>query len=248
VAVLAYHAVADLGDDPLRRWGVAPERFAEQLDGLAGAGWTFIDLETFLGAMDGKLSLPRRALLVTFDDAYADLLSAGAPILEQRRIPAVVFAVSGLVGGVNEWARAEAAPQALLDRDGLLQAAARGIAVGSHARTHRRLPDVLPAELSEELRGSAEELEELGLPRPQALAYPYGEWSPEVARAAHDAGYEAAFAIHPGLAKRSSNRYAIPRIEVFDSDTSRTLRQKIAVADWPAAARSRLLRALGARL
>jgi glycosyltransferase involved in cell wall biosynthesis/peptidoglycan/xylan/chitin deacetylase (PgdA/CDA1 family) len=247
VVVLAYHAVADLADDPLRRWGVPPRSFAEQLDGLKAAGWTFIDLDTFLRGMDGHEPLPRRAAFVTFDDAYVDVLTEGAPILEQRGIPAVAFAVAGLVGGVNEWARPGARPQALLDADGLRSLASNGIAVGSHAKTHRRLPEVPEAELDHELRDSADALESLNLPRPTVLAYPYGEWDAGVARAAHEAGYAAAFAIHPGIADRTSNRYALPRIEVFDSDTSRTLRLKIATVGWPKRIRDRLLRAAGAR-
>lgn len=245
--VLAYHAVADLGDDPLRRWGVPPRRFAEQLDGLRAAGWTFVDLEAFLRGIQGKEPLPRRAALVTFDDAYADVLSEGVPILEQRGIPAVAFAVAGLVGGVNEWSRADARRQALLDAEGLQALIAGGVVVGSHAKTHRRLPTVPQDELADEMRGSADALEALGLPRPTVLAYPYGEWDAGVARAAHEAGYAAAFAIHPGVADRVSNRYALPRIEVFDDDTSRTLRLKIAVAGWPERLRTRVLRAVGAR-
>jgi peptidoglycan/xylan/chitin deacetylase (PgdA/CDA1 family)/GT2 family glycosyltransferase len=247
VAVLAYHAVADLGDDPLRRWGVPPERLAAQLDGLASAGWTFIDLDAFLRAMDGEGRLPERAILVTFDDAYADLLAAGAPLLEERGVPAVVFAVAGLVGGASDWTRPEARRQRLLDAAGLRAVAAAGIEVGSHSRTHRRLPEVPAEQLEEEVRGSADELEALGLPRPRVLAYPYGEWSPAVAREVHEAGYEAAFAINPGIAGRLSNRFALPRIEVFDDDTSRTLRLKILAAEWPERLRARLLRAVGAR-
>jgi hypothetical protein len=68
-----------------------------------------------------------------------------------------------------------------------------------------------------------------------------------VASAAHEAGYEAAFAINPGMAGRLSNRFALPRIEVFDDDTSRTLRLKILASEWPPGLRARLLRAVGAR-
>ena len=245
--VLAYHAVSDLGDDPLRRWGVSPERFAEQLDGLARAGWTFIDLEALLRAMRGEERLPEKALLVTFDDAFADLLSDGCPVLEERDVPALVFAVAGLLGGVNEWSRSDGKRRPLLDAGGLRAVAQRGVEVGSHGMTHARLPEVSAEELERELRASADALEGLGLPRPRAFAYPYGEWSPEVAKHAHDAGYEAAFAIDPGRVERLSNRYALPRIEVLDTDTSATLRVKIATADWPDRRRAWLLRRMSTR-
>ncbi len=100
VVVLAFHAVSDLASDPvLAEYGVPPARFAEHLDALARRGRRFIDLETLLAALDGRAELPERAVLVSFDDAYVDLLSAGCPILEERSIPAVAFAVAGLTGG-----------------------------------------------------------------------------------------------------------------------------------------------------
>jgi GT2 family glycosyltransferase/peptidoglycan/xylan/chitin deacetylase (PgdA/CDA1 family) len=247
--VLAYHAVADLSDDPvLAEYGVPSGRLAEQLDGLARRGWTFVDLDAVLRALAGEQHLPPRAMLVTFDDAYADFLSAGCPLLAERRIPAVVFAVAGHVGGTNEWDRHLGAGElALLDAEGLRAVAAQGIEIGSHAMTHRPLPSLPPEELDGELRGSASALEALGLPRPRVLAYPYGEWTPEVAAGARTAGYAAAFTVRPGLVERGADRHALPRIEILASDTLRTLRVKLATARWPDRPRTRLLRLLGTR-
>jgi peptidoglycan/xylan/chitin deacetylase (PgdA/CDA1 family) len=195
----------------------------------------------------GEQRLPDRAALVTFDDAYVDLLLDGCPVVEPRQLPAVTFAVAGSVGGTNDWRREGAVELGLLDAEGLREVSRHGIEVGSHCMTHRQLPKVPTEELEGELRGSAETLEELGLPRPRALAYPHGEWSNEVAVAVFKAGYEAAFTVTPGLAQRSSNRYALPRIEVLASDTTRSLRIKIATARWPQPLRTRLLRYLGTR-
>lgn len=245
--VLAYHAVGDLSGDLLQEYAVPAERLAEQLDDLARRGHTFIDLETLLRALRGEERLPPKAVLVTFDDAYVDLLREGCPVLEARGIPAVVFAVAGSLGGSNDWRREGARELPLLDAAGLKEAAARGVEVGSHCMTHRQLPKVPAEELDRELRGSAEALERAGLPRPRALAYPHGEWSNEVAAAVHRAGYEAAFTVTPGRAARASNRYALPRIEVLASDTPKTIRVKVATAEWPKELRVRLLRRLGTR-
>jgi glycosyltransferase involved in cell wall biosynthesis/peptidoglycan/xylan/chitin deacetylase (PgdA/CDA1 family) len=245
--VLAYHAIGDLPGDPLQEYAVPAERLAEQLDDFARRGHAFIDLETLLKALRGEEQLPPKAVLVTFDDAYVDLLREGCPVLEARGIPAVVFAVAGSLGGTNDWRREGAKELQLLDARGLKDAAARGIEVGSHCMTHRQLPKVPVEELDQELRGSAETLERAGLPRPRALAYPHGEWSNEVATAVDAAGYEAAFTVAPGRAARASNRYALPRIEVLAGDTPKTIRVKVATAAWPEKLRVRLLRRLGTR-
>ncbi|MGN6203172.1 MAG: polysaccharide deacetylase family protein [Solirubrobacterales bacterium] len=245
--VLGYHAVDDLPGDPFEEYAVSAEKLAAQLDDFRSRGWEFVDLETLLKALRGEEKLPAKAMLITFDDAYADLLARGLPVLEERGVPAVVFAVAGSVGGVNEWRREGARELPLLDAEGLRKLSERGVEVGSHCLTHRQLPKVPAEELERELDGSAEELERLGLPRPRALAYPHGEWSNEVAAAVFRAGYEAAFTVEPGRATRAGNRFALPRIEVLASDTPLTIRVKIATAAWPSPVRSRILRYLGTR-
>ena len=153
--VLAYHAVEDLSDEPrLAQYGVPANRLTEQLDFLRRRGATFVDLTAVLEALRGERRLPRRALLLSFDDAYVSVLTAAAPILSARRIPAVVFAISDRIGRTNEWDRAlRLRERPLLDADGLRAVAEHGVEVGSHAATHRRLTEIPTGELSVELAG-----------------------------------------------------------------------------------------------
>ncbi len=211
----------DLDDEPvIGKFSVAPARFAEHLDTLIRRGWTFVDLDAVLASMDGERALPDRAVLLTFDDAYADLLDVVCPMLEERGIPAVAFAVTDRVGGTNVWDNENGAQTLeLLDADGLRQIAARGIEIGSHTASHPHLPQVPPDQLDAEVVASADRLESLGLPRPRAFSYPYGLWTPEVAEAVKDAGYEIAFAVDRGAVQNGCNRYALPRTAVHSTDT-----------------------------
>jgi peptidoglycan/xylan/chitin deacetylase (PgdA/CDA1 family) len=247
--ILAYHAVADLAADPvLAEYGVPPALFAAQLDDLTRHGWEFVDLDAVLAALGDGAALPRRALLLTFDDAYTDLLEVACPLLQARGIPAVVFAVAGRVGGGNTWDQAKgAAPLSLLDAEGLRAVAALGVEVGSHTATHRSLPSLEEAELSAELAGSAATLEGLGLARPRAFSYPYGAAADAVVAAVREAGYEVAFTTAWGE-PRGADRHLLPRTEVHASDTPRKLRLKLAAAGWPRLVRDGFLTVAGVRL
>jgi GT2 family glycosyltransferase/peptidoglycan/xylan/chitin deacetylase (PgdA/CDA1 family) len=247
--VLAFHAVADLGDDPvLAEYGVPARRFAAHLDRLSRRGWRFIDLDTLLAALDGRARLPRRALLVSFDDAYVDLLEVAAPLLAERGIPAVAFAVAGLTGGLNEWDRPLGArPLRLLDAAGLRALPETDIEVGSHGMEHRPLARLGPERARREVEDSAAALAALGLPRPRAFSYPHGEWSEAVAGAVAEAGYRCAFTVTPGRVERGADRRALPRVEVLASDTPARLALKLATAGWPRRWRAPLLRLAGAR-
>ncbi len=234
VMVLGYHAIAELDDEVIGRFSVPPARFAEHLDTLLRRGWTFVDLDAVLASLKGERALPSRAVLLTFDDAYADLLHVVCPILEQRRIPAVAFAVADRVGETNLWDNGNGAQTLdLLDADGLREIAARGVEIGSHTATHPHLPEVPADRLEAEVVGSADELESLGLPRPRAFSYPYGLWDREVARAVRDAGYELAFAVERGVVENGCDRYSLPRTAVHADDTGLKLHLKLASAEWP---------------
>lgn len=235
LAVLLYHAIADLEDDPLlARYSVPPDRFAEHLDYLGKRGWAFVSLEQVLAAFDRGHPLPPRAVLVTFDDAYADLRHTAGPALSRRGIPALAFAVAGQIGGTNVWdSRNGATELDLLDADGLREVSGQGIEIGAHTVTHRPLTEVPVGELEEELAGAARLLEGAGVPRPRAFAYPYGHWDSRVADAVAEAGYEIAFSVDRGAVWNAANRYALPRIAVHADDSGRGLHMKLTASTLP---------------
>jgi len=75
----------------------------------------------------------------------------------------------------------------------------RGVTFGSHTLTHRRLTDLPEEQWRRELAESKRLLEE-GLGRPvETLAYPYGDFSPEIGQAALEIGYRLCFSTRPGL-------------------------------------------------
>lgn len=248
--ILAYHAIADLRDDPvLAEYGVPPQLFAAQLDGLTAHGWEFVDLDAVLAWLAGEGDLPRRAALVSFDDAYTDLLEVAASLLAERGIPAVVFAVAGHLGGANDWDHHKgAANLRLLEPGDLAAVAASGIEVGAHTLTHRPLPEVPADELEGETVEAADRIEATGVPRPRAFSFPYGRWDPGVATAVREAGYEVSFTTAWGEPKPGGDLYTVPRVEIHASDTPRKLRLKLALAGWPGLLRDGLLTLAGVRL
>jgi peptidoglycan/xylan/chitin deacetylase (PgdA/CDA1 family) len=248
LVVLGYHAIADHRDDAvLAKWSVLPELFAAQLDALAAAGWSFVGLDAVYAALAGGRDLPRRALVLSFDDAYADLVSEALPVMARHGAPGVVFVVAGKVGATNSWDHEQGTKSVdLLDTAGLQAAVAGGFEVGSHTMAHRPLGRVPSEELPTELVDSAARLRELGFSKPRAFAYPYGDSNPELAAAVEDAGYELAFTVNTGpiTASPPLGRFLLPRVVVLGTDSPRDLKLKLATAAW----RPRLRRALLSRL
>jgi peptidoglycan/xylan/chitin deacetylase (PgdA/CDA1 family) len=201
---------------------------------LQRSGYRFIDANELIRFLHGQSGLPRRALLLTFDDCYEDLLSVALPILEERGIAAVAFAVSGCLGGANHWDKAFGAPPLqLIDAEGLRELEQRGVEIGAHSRTHRRLIRIPAGEVFEEIFGSLTDLEDCGLKRPRLFAYPYGEHDEAIRQNAEKAGLEAAFTVEPGCLRSGQDLYRIPRIEILRGDVGWRLRWKVATAKRP---------------
>jgi peptidoglycan/xylan/chitin deacetylase (PgdA/CDA1 family) len=98
--ILLYHRVADLPSDP-QLLCVTRQHFAEHLEILRNAAHPMA-LATMVRALrDTKL--PRRAVVVTFDDGYADNLLNGKPLLERYDIPSTVYVTSGYVDTRREF-------------------------------------------------------------------------------------------------------------------------------------------------
>jgi peptidoglycan/xylan/chitin deacetylase (PgdA/CDA1 family) len=100
VLILAYHRIADLDSDP-QLLSVTPQNFAQHLEQLQ-ENYNLISLSDLGHALATK-KLPKRAVVLTLDDGYADNLLNAKPLLEKNNIPATVFVTTGATGQENEF-------------------------------------------------------------------------------------------------------------------------------------------------
>jgi peptidoglycan/xylan/chitin deacetylase (PgdA/CDA1 family) len=135
----------------------------------------------------------RPGILLSFDDGFRDNFTVGAPLLEEHGFTGWFFVPSDLVADRPD---PSAGDGERITWDELRQLAARHV-VGSHTRTHVRLPASVGTErLRDEIVGSRRALEErLGCPV-ESFCWVGGEedtYSPEAAGFVREAGYSLAF-------------------------------------------------------
>jgi peptidoglycan/xylan/chitin deacetylase (PgdA/CDA1 family) len=100
ILVLGYHRIAQTAFDPFDLC-VQPHHFEEHLE-VIKRKTCVIDLRTLQEGLQ-KGSLPRKAIVLTFDDAYQDILYTVKPMLAARDMPATTFVVSGSLGQEYWW-------------------------------------------------------------------------------------------------------------------------------------------------
>ena len=217
--VLTYHKVNDLPANPL---SVPPRIFAEQMSLLSELGYRPVSLDAVRDHYLAGAALPRKAVLITFDDGYYDNLEYAAPILLRHGYPAVIFVPTGFLDD-----------DALLPHDAALlrrdvrnptirwsdfaALEASGLRIESHGVTHTRLSELDPEEVTRELVTSKQRLEDALGREVEAFAYIKGtslDFGPEHPALVQQAGYKLAFSAIFGANSPQSDRFQLRRYSV----------------------------------
>lgn len=91
--VLAYHRVAEFRSNPVvddRSISATPAAFREQMRHVA-RHYRCVSIPEVLDAIERKAALPKRAILITFDDGYSDFAEIAWPILKKVGLTATMF-------------------------------------------------------------------------------------------------------------------------------------------------------------
>ena len=203
--VLAYHRVHPRPgkDTPT----ISPRIFEKQMAILAQR-WEPTPLSEVVTRLESGCPIPRRVVVVSFDDGTEDTFTFAFPILAQYRIPATVFLIAGHIDKPGS-----------LNSDQIRTMGQNGISFGSHTLSHSYLPSLSQAQVNDELQGSKRRLETFGFPI-DLLSYPAGGFTPAIVKAVQEAGYKAACTTNRGIRRFPINRWAIRRISMHEKAAS----------------------------
>lgn len=228
IVILMYHIVAEPLSAQERRYCCPPRRFESQMRHLRESEVPLLALDEVADACDGRGPWPDQGVAITFDDGFADTFAHALPVLARYRIPATMFAVAERIGMNNDWMSSRGFPmRRLVSAAELREMGAIGIAIGSHTRTHPRLPELDVDAKRDEIRGSKSRLEDLIGRSVTAFAYPYGLFDDDARRLVEEAGYRVAVSTRSGFNRPGIDPYVLRRIEVFGGDSLSQFRNKL---------------------
>jgi peptidoglycan/xylan/chitin deacetylase (PgdA/CDA1 family) len=210
--VLTFHRLAGDRIPGQERLDVDPAMFRRHLRWLRRLGFRPLSGDELANFHANPLAtLPRRSFVLTADDGFRDAVVA---INSHLSAKPQIFVNTALVGCSAPWAD----NRALASWDELRAIADAGAAIGSHARTHGRLPNSSRDLLDEELAGSLRELQRQVPSAIPVLAYPHGSHDERVRAATIRAGYRAAFTTETGRNGAGTDPYCLRRVSVKDWD------------------------------
>lgn len=226
--VLMYHSVSECPPRSTHRLSVHPDAFDGQLKMLRRRGFTSLTFRDYAAIHERGGELPERAVVLTFDDGYADFHEKALPRLEAHGFTATVFVTTGWLDDAGPDAAGTPLDRMLNWRQ-LRDLTGAGIEIGAHSHSHPHLDQLPSPRLSTELRHSKDLLES-GIDLPvETLAYPFGHFSRRVRAEVVSSGYRYAAAVANAVGDAQSDSLALPRLTVRRSTSPEVFERLISL-------------------
>lgn len=158
--------------------------------------------------------LPEKAVILTFDDGYADNFFYAYPLLLEHGLRGTFFIVSGLVGRED-----------YMTWEQIAQMADRGMELGAHSDSHVDLRLWDTDRVVFEVLRPKEAIQNATGQEVRFFSYPSGRYEERTQRIVASAGYWGAVTTEHGALISRENLFSMPRLRVRDSTS-------VAVLAW----------------
>jgi peptidoglycan/xylan/chitin deacetylase (PgdA/CDA1 family) len=222
VPVLVYHNISATEKG---RLSIAVRNFEAQMRQLQDEGFQTVSLAEFLGFTAGRRQLPRKSVLLTFDDGYKSFVQYARSTLKDYGFGATLFVYSDFIGAGSG-----------LSWQDLRALSEQGYDVQAHSKSHANLR----RKEGESEAAYAKRIEaELGYPltlfkkylgrSSESLAYPYGEVDDELLGYVAKYGYTAAFTVRRQSNAAFVSPLKISRSQIYAEMTAQDFAKNLAV-------------------
>jgi peptidoglycan/xylan/chitin deacetylase (PgdA/CDA1 family) len=216
ITYLIYHKVG--GELPLDIDLPLP-LFRRQLTALAETG-RVVAYDRALALLEEGRPLADDLFVLTFDDGYEDFYSQVLPVLDELKLPAILFVTTGFIEESVAYPFSDTNIQARpLTWDMLARLQASGlVTLAAHTHTHPNLVGLPPEQLEEELSRPLHLFQDrLGF-TPEHFAYPRAIWDEAAERLVRCYYRSAVIATGQKAVSPGFNPYRIPRLPIRTSD------------------------------
>ncbi|HXL73444.1 MAG TPA: polysaccharide deacetylase family protein, partial [bacterium] len=211
--ILMYHQVLDR-QPVLAKFNlhILAADFEKQLQFLRDHGFETIVFEDLL-----TKRIPKKPVILTFDDGYENNYRFLFPILKKYKMKAVVYILADRKHKTNFWDKPLGeAEHALLKPAQILEMQKSGwVEFGSHSFNHVRLTLIKKIEQEKQIAGSKKVLEAFLKKPVRSFAYPYGVFNEEIKKITQTAGYTFGLAVQQGPTRFSKDLMEIKRVHMF---------------------------------
>jgi len=217
-----YHRITCAPDDArLPGLWVCPRVFDRTMRLLRQRGWRTVTAAQLADARAAGRPLPRRTFVVVFDDGNRDGYDSAYPILQRHGFTGVFAVVVGRVG----------VRRSAMTWEELLELQDAGHEIANHTLSHANVARLDRAGRAREIGRSAERLRQRLGAWPRTFVYPFGRWDRDSSRTVRATHHDIAFTTVSGATRRTSDRFATPRVRISRGDSPERVLARLAAFD-----------------
>jgi len=218
VPILCYHQIrawraAD--SESIKDYVVAPETFKEHIKMLADSGYTSILPDQLYDYLSIGKVLPKKPVLITFDDTDEEQYTIAAPELKKYGFKGVFFIMTVSIGRPH-----------YMTSDQIKSLSNAGHVIASHTWDHQNFKRYTAEDWITQVDKPTKHLEEITGKKITYFAYPFGLWNADGIPELKKRGFKAAFQLS---AKRD------------EKEPLFTIRRNIASGKWNAKTLHRIM-------
>lgn len=221
ISVLCYHnigTIEEINNFPDEKdWTISVDNFKEHLDFLKKHNYKTLTMEEFYNWKTGKINLPYKSVLITFDDGFLSNYEYAFKLLKDYNINATVFVVGSFIDNSKEekWS---GNLKTYMTKDILynLQNEYPNIEIYSHSYNLHFEGAINQSAiiLKQDIINFNNFYKESDI-----FCYPFGQYNNNIEKTLKDSGYKLAFRYGPNKkdykkTSRNDNNFEVPRLNV----------------------------------
>ncbi|EDS78171.1 polysaccharide deacetylase family protein [Clostridium botulinum C str. Eklund] len=213
VPVIMYHSIKYEKDNCVR---LPKENFEKQIKYLKDNNYTTLTLDELYDFFEKNIPIPKKSVVLTFDDGYKDNYDTAYPILKKYGFKATVFVITNCIG-TGEY----------LTEEQLKEMDKNGFDVESHTANHETLTELSYDKQYETVAKSKERLEKLLNKKVKYIAYPCGKYNNDTVKAVENAGYKMAVTTDGRWSDKSDGIFTLDRVFISGFHNMNTFKERI---------------------
>lgn len=214
IKVLMYHRIVENEQEGIGDINaVRKEDFRLQLQMLERFNFTPITFEDYQLYLEDKLTLPKKPIILTFDDGYRDTYEVALPLLQRFDMQGVIYVLGDRDISYAYWNEKEGKQPLMTDQQ-VKEVRSEGFEIGAHTLTHPRLNDLSKDEIEEEIIGSKISIENLLGEKIISFSYPYGILEEHSHSIAASSSFKFACGVFSGPPRFGEDWFNIHRLAV----------------------------------
>lgn len=188
VPILCYHQLRDwkpTDSKVARDYIVPPAAFAVQLKALADSGYQTILPDQLYNYLAFGASLPKKPVMLTFDDTDLDQYTIAAPEMKKYGFKGVYFVMTVSIGRPR-----------YMSKEQIKELSDQGHIIASHTWDHHNVKKYAGSDWETQIEKPTKQLEAITGKKIEYFAYPFGLWNPQAIPELKKRGMKAAFQLY----------------------------------------------------